>query len=56
MSHFTFTLLFAALLAGAEALPREGNARERLHRAGYIFACCVATVFAAGWIMFLIHR
>lgn len=56
MSHFTFTLLFAALVSGAEALPRPGTARDRLHRAGYIFACSVATVLAAGWIMFLIHR
>ena len=56
MSHLTFTVLFAALVAGAEALLGKRTARERFSRAGYLFASCMVAVVVGGWFMFLIHR
>lgn len=56
MSHLSFTMLFAALVAGAEALLGSRTLRERFNRAGYLFACAMVTVVVGGWVMFLIHR
>lgn len=56
MSHLNLTIFFALLVSGAEALLDRRKARERLGRAGYLFASSMAAIVAGGWIMFLIHR
>lgn len=55
MPHLIYTLLFAILFAGVEALLGKRTSRERLYRAAYMFASCMVAVVAGGWIMFLIH-
>lgn len=55
MSHFTYTVLLAALLAAATALPGRRMAQERACSAVYTFAVCLAAVIGGGWLMYLIH-
>jgi hypothetical protein len=54
--HLPFTLLLAALTAGASALPGARAARERACRALYLFFASLAAIAAGSWIMYLIHR
>jgi hypothetical protein len=55
MPHLAYTLLFAILIACAEAVIGKRTSRERLFRAVYMFASCMVAVVAGGWIMFMIH-
>jgi hypothetical protein len=51
--------VLAALLAMAVSMiaaPLGKRSRgERVYHAGYLFACCTASVLAGSWIMYLIH-
>jgi hypothetical protein len=55
MPHLAFTLLLAVLLSVALALLGRRSLVERLYLAAYSFLCCVVTVVAGSWIMYLIH-
>ncbi len=48
--HFAF----AALLALVGLLGKRTR-RERLLHAAWFFMCCMASVIAGSWLMFLIH-
>jgi hypothetical protein len=50
-----WTLLLAVLLSAITALPGNRANRERLCAAVYTFLACTFTVFAGGWLMYLIH-
>jgi hypothetical protein len=55
MSHFTFTLLAALVLAAALAMAGDRTPRERLYAAVRVYFGCVLAVVAGSWIMRLIH-
>ena len=54
--HPLMVVLLALLVSGAVALLGKRHARGRMYHAGYLFVCCVASVVAGSWIMYLIHR
>jgi hypothetical protein len=56
MSHLTYAVLFAGLISGVEAMLGKRTGRDRVDRAGYMFASSMAAVVVGGWLMFLIHR
>jgi hypothetical protein len=56
MPHLPFTLLLAALTAGASALPGARVASGRACHALYLFSASIAAIVAGSWIMYLIHR
>jgi hypothetical protein len=55
MSHAVFTLIASVLLAFALAAVEDRTMRERAGVAARVFLCCVASVFAGGWLMRLVH-
>jgi hypothetical protein len=55
MPHLVFTALMAVVFSGLIALLGRRSRRERLYHAGYLFVCCMATVVAGSWLMFLVH-
>jgi hypothetical protein len=55
MPHLLWTLLLALLISAATALAGDRAWRERLAMAAYTFLSCTFTVFAGGWLMYLIH-
>ena len=55
MSHFMFTLLCAALVAGVTAAMDNRPPRERGWVAARIFVYCVAAVVGGGWLMHAVH-
>lgn len=55
MPHLAFTLLLAILLSVALALLGRRSLAERLCLATYSFLCCIGTVVAGSWVMYLIH-
>jgi hypothetical protein len=55
MSHLNYTLLMALLISGAVAVPGDRSGRERVYAAAYVFLACLASVFAGGWFMRLVH-
>jgi hypothetical protein len=55
MSHLSYTLLMALLISGAVAVPGKRSARERAYVATYTFLACMASIFAGGWFMRLVH-
>jgi hypothetical protein len=55
MSHPTFTLICAVLLAGAMAAMENRTPRERAWVAARTFVYAVAGVLAGSWAMYAIH-
>ena len=55
MSHLTYTLLMAFLVSGATALPGKASDRDKCYRAVYVFAGCMISTMAGGWLMYLVH-
>jgi hypothetical protein len=55
ISHLSYTLFAAVLLAGASALTGERPLRERLGAAAYTLISCVLVLFAGSWLMYWIH-
>jgi hypothetical protein len=55
MSHPTWTLLVALLVAIATALPGDRPTRERPGAAAYTFLSCTVVVFSGSWLMYWIH-
>lgn len=56
MSHLPLSLLLAALVAGAAAVPGTRHGRERVYVAVYVFVSCIVSTFAVGWLMHVIHQ
>ncbi len=56
MSHLQLTLLMAAIIAAASGATRKVPARERAYAAVYVFLCAIASTFALGWLMHVIHQ
>ncbi|HEX4136459.1 MAG TPA: hypothetical protein VHY84_17740 [Bryobacteraceae bacterium] len=55
MPHLVFTALLAVVFSGLIALLGHRSRRDRLYHAGYLFACCMATVVAGSWFMYFVH-
>jgi hypothetical protein len=55
MSHLTFTMLTALLLAAAMAMLENRSSRQRLYVAARVFATCAVATVAGGWLMRFIH-
>jgi hypothetical protein len=55
MTHPTFTLLAAALLAIAFAMLEDRSSGERARVAVRVFLTCMAVVAGGGWLMYLVH-
>lgn len=55
MSHFMFTLLCAALVAGVTAAMDNRPLRERGWVAARTFVYCVAAVVGGSWLMHAVH-
>jgi len=55
LPHLIVTALLALAISGLIALLGRRSRRERLYHAGYLFVCCMATVVAGSWFMYLIH-
>jgi hypothetical protein len=55
ISHPAFTLLLAALVSGATALPGNRPTRDRACAAAYTFVSCTFIVLAGSWAMYWIH-
>jgi hypothetical protein len=55
MSHFTFTLFCAALVAGVTAATEDRPLRERGWLATRTFVYCVAAVGGGSWLMHAVH-
>jgi hypothetical protein len=53
--HLILTALLAIVISGVIALLGRRTARERVYHAGYLFVCCMATVVAGSWLMYLVH-
>jgi hypothetical protein len=53
--HLMLTALLAIVISGAIALLGHRTARERVYHAGYLFVCCMASVVAGSWFMYLVH-
>lgn len=54
--HLILTVLLAAVISSVVGLLGRRSRRERLYHAGYLLVCCVASVVAGSWIMYLVHR
>jgi hypothetical protein len=55
MSHPTFALLCAVLVAGAMAAVEKRTPRERAWVAARTFVYCMAAVVGGSWLMHAIH-
>jgi hypothetical protein len=55
MPHLILTALLALAISGLIALLGRRSICERLYHAGYLFVCCMATVVAGSWFMYLVH-
>lgn len=55
ISHPVATLLLAALVSLAAALPGDRSRGECVCRAAYTFFTLTATVVAGGWLMYFVH-
>jgi hypothetical protein len=53
--HLILTALLAIVISGMIALFGHRSTRERVYHAGYLFVCCIASVVAGSWFMYLIH-
>jgi|HubBroStandDraft_2_1064218.scaffolds.fasta_scaffold1153046_2 hypothetical protein len=53
--HLVLTALLAMVISGVVALLGRRSARERVYHAGYLFLCCVVSVVAGSWFMYLVH-
>jgi len=55
MTHLTYTILTAAILAGAQSGRGERNRRERVYAATYAWLATLGSVFTGAWLMHFIH-
>lgn len=55
MPHLILAALLALAISALSALLGRRSKRERLYHAGYLFVCCIASVVAGSWFMYLVH-
>lgn len=55
-SHFTAVLLFALFASTVFGITQRSNPRAMFRYGAYCFVLFVASVIAASWLMYFIHR
>jgi hypothetical protein len=56
LSHFSAAAIFALFSSIVFGITQRNNSREMLRYGAYCFAVFIVGMFAAGWIMWLIHH
>jgi hypothetical protein len=56
LSHFSAAAIFALFSSIVFGITQRNNSRDMLRYGGYCFAVFIVGMFAAGWIMWLIHH
>jgi hypothetical protein len=56
LSHFSAAALFALFASIVFGITQRNSSREMLRYGAYCFAVFIVGMFAAGWIMWLIHH
>jgi putative Mn2+ efflux pump MntP len=56
VSHFTAAFTFAFLVSVVFGITQRNNPREMLRYGAYCFAVFLLGMFAAGWVMWLLHH
>lgn len=56
LSHFSAATLFALFASIVFGITQRNTSREMLRYGAYCFAVFIVGMFAAGWIMWLIHH
>ncbi|HKW74597.1 MAG TPA: hypothetical protein VJN64_03660 [Terriglobales bacterium] len=56
LSHFSAAAIFALFSSIVFGITQRNTSREMLRYGSYCFAVFIVGMFAAGWIMWLIHH
>jgi hypothetical protein len=56
LSHFTAALVCAVCASTVFGITQRNDRDQMLHYAGYCFMWFILGLFAAGWIMWLLHH
>lgn len=56
LSHFSAAALFALFASIVFGITQRNTSREMLRYGAYCFAVFIVGMFAAGWIMWIIHH
>lgn len=56
LSHFSAAAIFALFSSIVFGITQRSNSREMVRYGAYCFAVFIVGMFAAGWIMWLIHH
>ena len=56
LSHFTAAVVFAACASTVFGITQRNTTRDMFRYGAYCFAVFVLGMFAAGWIMWLLHH
>lgn len=56
LSHFSAAALFALFASIVFGITQRNTSREMLRYGAYCFAVFIVGMFAAGWVMWLIHH
>jgi len=55
-SHFTAAVTFSFFVSVVFGITQRNNPRDMLRYGAYCFAVFVLGMFAAGWVMWLLHH
>jgi putative Mn2+ efflux pump MntP len=56
VSHFTAAVTFAFFVSVVFGITQRNNPRDMLRYGAYCFAVFILGMFAAGWVMWLLHH
>ena len=56
LSHFSGAAIFALFASIVFGITQRNNSREMLRYGAYCFAVFIVGMFAAGWLMWIIHH
>lgn len=56
LSHFSAAAIFALFASIVFGITQRNNSREMLRYGAYCFAVFIVGMFAAGWLMWIIHH
>ena len=56
VSHFTAAVTFAFFVSVVFGITQRNNPRDMMRYGAYCFAVFVLGMFAAGWVMWLLHH
>jgi putative Mn2+ efflux pump MntP len=56
VSHFTAAFTFAFFVSVVFGITQRNNPRDMLRYGAYCFAVFIVGMFAAGWVMWLLHH